>query len=315
MTEKKYIFGPVPSRRLGFSLGVDLLETKTCTYECVYCQVGRTPNKTTDRASYVNKDIIIEQIKDAVSSGKQIDYITFSGTGEPTLNSDIGEIIRQIKQMTDIPIAVITNGSLLYREDVQRDLSQADFVIPSIDAASQSVYQVINRADERLNVDAVNKGIIEFSKKFKGKIWVEVLFVEGINDSEEEIERIGKIIKEVRADKVQINTVVRPPAEPNAKAVSPQKLEEIKEIFGKYNSDIEIIAPFKKETLSKREGDFEKEILDLIKRRPCSVAEMSESLGIHINHISKEVMTLESKKLIKRFDLDGKVFYTINEKE
>jgi wyosine [tRNA(Phe)-imidazoG37] synthetase (radical SAM superfamily) len=128
---KRIIYGPVPSRRLGISLGVDIVPFKTCSYDCIYCQLGRATNHTIKRGSFVPIDSVLKQIKDVVDQNSDIDYITFSGSGEPTLNSDTGEIICKIKDFTSIPIAVLTNGSLLWQQQVRKDLSSADLVVPS----------------------------------------------------------------------------------------------------------------------------------------------------------------------------------------
>ncbi|MCK4584220.1 radical SAM protein, partial [candidate division WOR-3 bacterium] len=133
---REYIYGPVPSRRLGFSLGVDLVPYKVCTYDCIYCQLGKTTNKTIQRKEYIESREVLLQIKKAISTQQKIDYITFSGSGEPTLNTNIGSLIREIKKITDIPVVVITNGSLLYKESIRKALLPADLVVPSLDAAT-----------------------------------------------------------------------------------------------------------------------------------------------------------------------------------
>ena len=184
------IFGPVPSRRLGFSLGVDVIPLKTCTYNCIYCQLERTTQKTLRRAEYVAVEPILQELQHVLSLGQNIDYITFSGSGEPTLNAKLGEMIREIREMTSIPVAVLTNGSLLSEREVREDLSAADLVIPSLDAVSEEAFQRVNRPHGRLKIGAIIEGLKVFRRAFQGQLWLEIMFVKGINDTPEEIARM-----------------------------------------------------------------------------------------------------------------------------
>ncbi len=173
----KYVYGPVPSRRLGFSLGVDVVPYKTCTLDCIYCQLGRTTQKTIERKLYTQKDSVCEEVQEALNKKQRIDYITFSGSGEPTLNSDIGALIREVKKITTVPVVVLTNGTLLFREDVQKDLAEADVVMPSLDAASNVMFRKINRPHDVLNLDSIIRGLKRFRKMYKGRIWLEVMLI------------------------------------------------------------------------------------------------------------------------------------------
>src|SRR5450830_92931 len=221
----KHLFGPVPSRRLGFSLGIDIIPAKTCTLNCVYCQLGPTPKLTLERKPYVSAETIIAEVTEFLEKNPRIDFLTFSGSGEPTLNSDLGKMIQGLKKITSIPVAVITNGSLLYRKEVRQDLMAADVVLPSLDAVSGEIFQAVNRPHPNLKPKVMIEGLSKFSREYPGKIWLEVMLVKGINDSKPELEKMRAIIKSLRidrvrhsmslakADKVQLNTVVRPPAE------------------------------------------------------------------------------------------------------
>ena len=176
------IFGPVPSRRLGFSLGVDTIPFKTCSLDCIYCQLGRTTNKTIERKEYIAGENILREIEEILKRKKKIDYITFSGSGEPTLNSRMEEMITQIKRLTSIPVAILTNGTLLYQPRMREELMEADLVIPSLDAVSEEVFEKINRPHHKLKINEVIKGINTFSQEFRGKIWLEIMLVKGVND-------------------------------------------------------------------------------------------------------------------------------------
>ncbi|HHQ44742.1 MAG TPA: radical SAM protein, partial [Candidatus Altiarchaeales archaeon] len=227
MGDMEHIYGPVPSRRLGFSLGVDLVPHKICSFDCVYCQLGKTTEKTIVRREYVPAGDVVADVKEFLERGKRCDYITLSGSGEPTLNSKTGEIIEAVKSLTGIPVAVLTNGSTMTDSDVRRELSLADVVIPSLDAAVQSLFEKVNRPCRGMRVEDIIAGISEFKKSFSGKVWLEVMLVDGVNDSEEAFRELSRAIGKIKPDKVHLNTVVRPPCERWAKPLSTERLEEI----------------------------------------------------------------------------------------
>ena len=300
------IFGPVPSRRLGMSLGIDIIPFKTCTLDCIYCQLGRTTNKTIERKKYTTSDEIFRELEKVLGEGERIDYITFSGSGEPTLNPEIGKMITGIKEMTSIPVAVLTNGTLLYQPRVEADLLEADLVIPSLDGASEEVFRRVNRPHSSLTISEVIRGIKTFSRNFKGKIWLEIMLVKGMNDSEKSINEIKKVIREIKLDKIQLNTVVRPPAEESAGALGWQDLERIRSILGKR---CEIIAELKKLERRAYKGDIEEAILTMVRRRPLTLAEISSSLGLHQNEVIKYIGLLEREGQIKKRIHQEKRYY------
>ena len=300
------IFGPVPSRRLGFSLGVDTIPFKTCSLNCIYCQLGRTINKTIQRKEYIAADDILREIEEVLREGKRIDYITFSGSGEPTLNSEIRRMISRIKELTSIPLAILTNGTLLYRPRIREDLMEADLVIPSLDTVTQEIFEMVNRPHPSLKIEKVITGIDSFSQEFNGKVWLEIMVVKGINDSLEEIEKAAQVIKQMNLEKIQLNTVVRPPAEEFARPLTADDLNNIKTVLGK---KCEIIAEFKRVTQKAYKRDVEKRILSMVKRRPVTLVDISHSLGLHRNEIIKYVETLEKKHQIKTKVHSGERYY------
>lgn len=304
----KYVFGPVPSRRLGMSLGVDVVPFKTCTFDCVYCQLGLTTNKTIERADFVPVDDVLAEIKEAVANNKSIDYITFSGSGEPTLNSKLGEMIRKVKSFTDVPVAVITNGSLLFRKDVRDDLMVADLVVPSVDAIFDNTLNKVNRPHSDLNVNMIIEGLCEFARDFKGKIWLEILIVKDINDDLSELKHIADIIRDINIDKIQLNTVVRPPAENFASPITSDEMDQIASLF---DDRVEIIADFDKlpKAMSQNEKSIEDRIVDLVKRRPCTVDDISSSLGLHKIEVIKHLDHLLKAGSIDQTTLNNKVYY------
>jgi wyosine [tRNA(Phe)-imidazoG37] synthetase (radical SAM superfamily) len=271
-----HIYGPVPSRRLGFSLGVDIVPLKTCSFDCVYCQLGRTPKKTQVRRSYYPVREILVQIKKAIARSRKVDYITFSGSGEPTLNKNIGTIIRQIKKTTDIPVAVLTNSSLLSRKSVRQALLTADLVVPSLDAATANTFRKVNRPHPSLRIEKTIAGLEKFRREFKGRVWLEVMLARGINDSSADIKALKKALARIRPDKVQLNTVVRPPAEKWALPLNRKELEEIKRKLG---GRAEVIANFKKKNRPSSPDSLEDAVLAMVRRRPVTLKDLVSALG------------------------------------
>jgi len=304
----KYTFGPVPSRRLGMSLGVDIVPFKMCSFDCIYCQLGTTTDKSVQRQSYVPKEEVLDELREVLDNdADRIDFITFSGSGEPTLNSDIGEMIRQVKAFSQVPVAVLTNGSLLYRDDVRKDLSKADLVVPSLDAITEDTLAKINRAHESLTAKLIIEGLRKFTQEFKGKIWLEIMLVKDVNDDPEELKQTADLVRELDVDKIHLNTVARPPAEEFALAITAQEMERIVSMF---DSRAEVIADFSKLVKHEVHGeDTENEILSLLKRRPCTVGDISSSLGIHRNEVIKFVNHLTTNGSVRRIKHGDKWYY------
>jgi wyosine [tRNA(Phe)-imidazoG37] synthetase (radical SAM superfamily) len=327
--KEKYIFGPVASRRLGLSLGVDIVPAKVCSLDCIYCQVGRTTKKTVKRREYVPIKAVLAELKarlkymkhgqDAHATIKHgqdaratVDYITISGSGEPTLNSKIGVLIDRIKKRTDIPVAIMTNGTLLYMADVRRDCAKADVVLPSLDAADEETFEKINRPDRNISIKKVVEGMIEFRKEYKGQIWLEVFIVEKVNTGRRALAAIKKAIKKIKPDKVQLNTAVRPTAEPGVKKV---RLEKLKKIARSIGSGCEVIADFSKDEVTGERIDAERgaeeKLLSILKRRPCSLREICIVLGISKKTALAYAMNLVKSGLVQRERKNGEVFFKI----
>jgi wyosine [tRNA(Phe)-imidazoG37] synthetase (radical SAM superfamily) len=301
-----HVYGPVPSRRLGFSLGVDIIPFKTCSFNCVYCQLGRTPRKSIRRKKYFSLPEILSQIRRKISSRQRIDYITFSGSGEPTLNTALGKLIREIKKMTSIPVAVLTNSSLLTQKSVRRALMAADVVAPSLDAASAEILARVNRPHPSLKINKIIEGLVKFRREFKGSIWLEVMLLKGVNDSPSHIKKLKEAAARIKPDKVQLNTVVRPPAEKFARALGFKELEKIKKFLGK-NS--EIIAEFEKKPQKPSSENLDKVILSLVQRRPVTLQDISTSLGKNEKVIREHLHSLLERDRIKPIVHKGLTYY------
>ena len=301
------IFGPVPSRRLGFSLGIDTVPYKTCSLDCIYCQLGKTTNKIIERREYISCEGILPEIEEILKQKKKIDYITFSGSGEPTLNSGIKTMINNIKKLTSIPIAVLTNGTLLFQPKTREELMEADLVIPSLDAVSEEVFKKVNRPYHSLKIDKIIDGLSDFSQEFKGEIWLEIMVVKGINDSPQEIKRMAEAIEKIKLDKIQLNTVVRPPVEEFAQPVNSEDLKKITRTLGE---KCEIIAEFKRPNQEFYREDIEKGILTMVKRRPVTLLDISRSSGIHQNEAIKYLNILKKEDQILTKVHRGKRYYS-----
>lgn len=310
----KYIFGPVVSRRLGVSLGLDLVPFKTCTLDCVYCECGRTTHKTIERKPYVSAEEILKELHEFLKTDHKLNYITLGGSGEPTLNSDIGLLIDGIKEMTETPVAVLTNGTLLYLQEVRHSLLHADLVIPSLDAVEKDVFINIDRPFDALQIDKIINGLIQFRKEFSNQIWLEIFFVKGINDHTDNLNNIVNVVREINPNKVQLNTVDRPPAESDAEAVDTDRLYSIYEIFRNNDIDAEIIKSITEtdKFQDKNYRDLENQISNLIKRRPETMDHIAFFLGVRIAHINKVLQHMEKNKKIEKFMHQEKVYYRSN---
>ena len=302
--KREYIFGPVPSRRLGRSLGVDLVPFKTCTYDCIYCQLGRTTNKTIKRKEWVPIDIVTEQLKEKLDSNP--DYITLSGSGEPTLYSRLEYLISRIKDITDIPVAVLTNGSLLWLPEVRNALKSADLVVPSLDAGSSQIFQYVNRPHSDITFSKMLDGLVKFRDEYSGKYWLEIFLLAGVTTPETEINRLKTCISSIQPDKVQVNTVTRPPAEGFAEPV-PQKQLQI--ITDKLYEKAEVIADYSEVHKQQDFSAQREDVLTLLKRRPCSVEDIAAGLGLHRNEVVKYVEELSSEGKIEAKPQNQQLYY------
>jgi wyosine [tRNA(Phe)-imidazoG37] synthetase (radical SAM superfamily) len=309
MKSYRYLYGPVPSRRLGRSLGIDIVPHKVCTYDCIYCQVGETTEKTLLRKEYVPVEEVLGEVKAFLSNGKtSVDHLSLSGSGEPTLHSKIHSILMGIKWMTSIPVAVLTNGSLLFKEEVREGLLLSDIVLPSLDAVSPEVFSRINRPDEGLVIEKVIEGLIEFRKCYQGQIWLEILFCKGVNDHEEELLRMKKTVDRIEPDRIHLNTVVRPPSVQGALPLGVKEMEEIRAFFGEKAS---IISEFDRHLLPLPEREIRDEILRILRRRPLSLTDLSKWMGISQMELKRHLRMMVKEEEIQTHSFGESVYYEI----
>ncbi len=273
----KYVFGPVPSRRLGRSLGIDPIPLKTCNWNCVYCQLGRTAPLTADRANYAPAALIVEEVHQALETRRSggVDWVTFVGSGEPTLHEGLGWMIRQVKTMTRIPVAVITNGSLLGRPDVRGELSAADAVLPSLDAGSASHYRALNRPHPAFTFEHLVDGLVEFRRGYAGKLWIEVMLVKGLNDDASALRDLAAVLSRIGPDEVHISVPLRAPAEAWVEPAGEDGLARAKEILG---SASRILPPIPTGVELPESEDLVGAVIGVISRHPMTEEELTGAL-------------------------------------
>lgn len=303
----KYLFGPVASRRLGRSLGVDFVQMKTCPFDCVYCEVAPTTNRTTQRRRFFPPEEILAELEAFFAGGGQADYITLTGSGEPTLSSDLGFLVRETQKRFKRPVAVITNGALLTEPEVRDELMNADLVMPSLDAARQESFEAANRPAEGIDVESIIDGLAAFSRQYGGKLWLEVLLVEGLNDSDDDVEALSRAIARIAPERVQLNTVVRPGVLPSARAVSPERLEEIAARLSKA-APTEIIAPAELRASATAERP-ESAILETLRRRPCTADDLAAGLSLETGRVKQVLSALIEAGEVRETRFGSGVFY------
>jgi wyosine [tRNA(Phe)-imidazoG37] synthetase (radical SAM superfamily) len=306
----KYVYGPVPSRRLGQSLGIDTIPLKTCNWNCVYCQLGRTVPLTNKRREYYPREEVIEEVREALRTHKpgEINWVTFVGSGEPTLHSSLGWLIRQVKKITDLPVAVITNGSLLYLPEVRQDLIAADAVLPSLDAGTAKLYRQINRPYPEITYERFLGGIVDFQRRYWGKLWIEVMLVRDLNDSEEALQAIAEALQRINPDEVHINLPTRPPVETWVQPPDDEGLMRASAILGDF---AQVVHP--------AEGTFDLSgydnpldaIVSIITRHPMRQEQIERSLTqLAPEQVEQSLVDLETSGRAQMVDRYGIHFWS-----
>lgn len=285
----KYVFGPVPSRRLGQSLGIDTIPLKTCNWNCVYCQLGRTLPLTNERREYYPAEDILLEAEQALRShaSGEIDWVTFVGSGEPTLHSRVGELIRRVKGLTPLPVAVITNGSLLYLPEVREELSVADAVLPTLDAGTAALYRKINRTHPETTFERLVEGLVAFRDTYQGRLWVEVMLVSGLNDTSQALEDIAKVLKRIKPDAVHINLPTRPPCET---WVQPPDEEGLMRAISILGNVAEVVHPAEGSFDLNGYEDVVDAIVGIVTRHPMRQEELERTLKDYPPGQVKEVL-------------------------
>jgi wyosine [tRNA(Phe)-imidazoG37] synthetase (radical SAM superfamily) len=300
-----HLFGPVPSRRLGRSLGVDLIPPKTCPYDCIYCEVGPTTHQTQRRFAYQTEAIEAELAAYLQDQGSAPDVITLAGSGEPTLNLGLGQIIRKIKAITEIPVAVLTNGALLHRSEVRQELAAADLVLPSLDAAREETYRAINRPLPGLTLASLLEGLSSFRREYRGRLWLEVMLLAGLNDTEEELALLRRALAHLAPDKIQLNTAVRPVVAEIARPLDRAAMEAAAAFLG---GPVEVIASFDKAPVAALPCHDE-DVVEMLSRRPMTAADLAAALGMPLVQVVAHLKRLQDSGQISYNRHDDQGFY------
>lgn len=301
----RHLFGPVPSRRLGRSLGVDLVPFKTCSYDCLFCQLGPTTCKTVTRREYVPVADIMAELDAWLDAGGQADYITLSGSGEPTLNTAFGQVIDFVRGRTNIPVALLTNASLLSDPAVRGAAARAHVLKVSLSAPDANLYARINRPHVACSFDALLTGLRQAREAATGQIWLEVFLLRGINDQPDEVARIAELARVIEPDKIHLNTVVRPAREAAARPVPERQLQDLARLF---TPEAEVIADYSG-GLSARIQATEEGIEEMLKRRPCTPEQIGQVFGLHANEVSKYLGQLIRTGRVRSRQLRDAVYY------
>ncbi|MFO7713499.1 radical SAM protein [Desulfosarcina sp.] len=303
----KTLFGPVPSRRLGISLGVDLVPHKTCSLDCVYCECGPTTHLSLDRKEYVAVDRVKEELAHYLLRDKAIDHITFSGSGEPTLNAAIGEVIRFLK--TDYPqykVALLTNSTLFDQPAVRRQVKGADVVMASLDAATDAQFRRVNRPHPRIDLKAMIEGLAAFRKIFSGRLLMELFLVDGCNDSAAELSEIKRVLQRIRADGIVLNTLDRPGTEAWVQPLGPDRLKEISDFLE--GAEIVRYEPIRTDGV-KRQANLKQRLVSTVRRRPCTALDVSRIMGMDVETLQPVLDQMVACNQLVLKQMDRGLFY------
>jgi len=309
----KYLYGPVPSRRLGISLGVDLIPYKICSFNCIYCECGKTTNLSIKRKEFKPVNEIIKELDEYLNEKPELDYITFSGSGEPTLYLHLGQIINFIKNnYSNYKLALLTNSSLLYNPNLRNELTKLDLIVPSLDSVIENNYKKINRPHNDISLDKIINGLISLRKEFDGKILLEIFIIPGINDTDDEFVGFKNIIDKIKPDRVQLNTLDRPGTEKWVEPADEKILKKAIDIIGK---KAEIIGPYTPEKKTvKLSHSVKKRIIETITRRPCTIKDLSEILNLHVNEVNKYLREIDQENNVQfKEQKRGKFYFMVKE--
>lgn len=306
----RYIFGPVPSRRLGSSLGIDIIPSKTCQLDCIYCEVGKTTELTCARKAYFDADEVVSEFRREYEKVKDtLDVVTITGSGEPTLNTDFAYIAAELKKISEHPLAILTNSTSMTDENVRKGLMLFDIIVPSIDAASPDVFKKINKPAPGLDIEKINEALVSFTHEFKGRLYPEVLIVKDINDKPEEMAKIAAIINRCRYERVQVNTVFRPPAYSGVKGLSEEELIGAFLFFKEAGLKVEPVGNFIKSLSPAPQELLGERTAALLRMRPCTAKDIALVFSADEGDVAQVLNTLLSGGAIEEKKFKGESFY------
>jgi wyosine [tRNA(Phe)-imidazoG37] synthetase (radical SAM superfamily) len=300
-----YLFGPVPSRRLGLSLGVDLIPPKTCPFDCLYCEVGPTTHLTCKRQPFRVAEIIRELEDYLQNPPAALDYITMAGSGEPTLNLGMGEIIAAVKNLTQTPVAVLTNGALCHLPEVRAELTGAAVILPSLDAGREKTFRRLNRPHPSLSLELLVSGLKALRREHPGQIWLEIMLLKGINDNQEELTALKELVEELAPERVQLNTAVRPVADEAAQALSLEDMDRVADFLGE---KAEVVAAAQRRS-PERALIKDREMIEMLARRPMTAADLAQALGFPLAQVRERLGRLLKSGQVHRDVHQDQDFY------
>jgi len=282
MTRRRHAYGPVPSRRLGLSLGVDLVPHKVCCYDCTYCQLGATDRLTVERECFVDPQQVAAEVQQAITRGPRPEVITLAGSGDPTLHLELARVVTELRRVTDLPLCLLTNGGLLWREDVARDAMGFDLVSPSLDAADAETFLAINRPHPEITLSRMLDGLRDFCRRYRGRCQLEVMLVAGVNDTEPALQALATVAASLEVDSVDLNTVMRPPAVRGTRGLEHAELGRALDHFTRRGCPARIVVPYGGTPAAgaMEPGRVREQILETLARRPCTVQDLSLALGV-----------------------------------
>ncbi|MBN2302303.1 MAG: radical SAM protein [Lentisphaerae bacterium] len=302
-----YLFGPVASRRFGRSLGVDIVPLKTCSFNCVFCEVGVTPETTMIRREYVPLADVFSEFDKWHASGNSADYVTVTGSGEPTLHTGFGNVLAHIQDICRYKTALLTNGTLFHLPEVRAGALKATVVKASLSAWDDASLHAINRPCAGLTLDMIVKGLRKFRSEYTGALWLEVFALAGINDSDDNMKRIAELARSIGPDRIHLNTVVRPPADTVAKPLTRERLMELSSFFGE---EAEIIAEFESSTVDKDAVTSER-VVQVLKRRPCTARDLAGAFGADLGEVQGCLDDLIGNERIHCIEQSGENYYVV----
>lgn len=296
--KQRYLFGPVPSRRLGISLGIDLVPLKTCSLNCIYCECGRTTDLTITRREYVPIDAVLEELDRFLQGKPKLDFITFAGSGEPTLHRQIDRVLGHIKdRYPQYPVALLTNGTLFTAKQVRAQCARFDLIIPSLDAATEGVFKRLNRPHRLLQCKEIIAGLAALRRDYQGELCLEIFIVPGLNNTDRELAALKAAVQEISPDLIQLGTLDRPGAEPWVEEAPPEEMARITASLGSRVNLIEDFQPPSKATCF--DEGYEDTILQTLRRRPCTAGDLSRITGVHPAEVQKYLRRLLATGLIE----------------
>jgi wyosine [tRNA(Phe)-imidazoG37] synthetase (radical SAM superfamily) len=308
MAPYRYLFGPVPSRRLGLSLGIDLCPMKTCCMDCVFCQLGHTQSCTIERREYVPTALVLAELREWKAAGGTADCLTLSGSGEPTLHTGFGEVLRFIRSETPFKSALLSNGALMTIPEVRLDAALADIVKVSLSAWDAESFRRVNRSHPALRFADLVRSYESLRTAFRGELWLEVFVIRGVNDSRRDMAAIASLASQFAPDRVHLNTAVRPAADADVNALTAGELAALADLF---DPPAEVIAEFKADKEASKAAVDDEALAALVSKHPATVRQIAAALGVSAEQVASGLERLRAAgRVLSQERSDGIYHYT-----